>query len=216
MIEVYRKCRDLFSSRSVNSRTFLWLDITLAPAVYKEHVESMTSADCHRLKRELARDVSDKVAEEEFEESRSIVEIVAIILAVVIILVVLILLSRIRWRKKKVEIEPVIESPDPEQPPSEKRWRFLKSKKEIKTEPEEPPPEIYPTRKRKKKTIKSWMRGNCRPLFVHSGAQMRKSQEKADREIAVHHELTREKIALWTKARERNARKKNWAKDTKT
>lgn len=52
------------------------------------------------------------------------------------------------------------------------------------------------------------MRRSCRPFFLHNESQLRQYQARAEMEVAVHEERTRQKIAMWTKARERDAQKK--------
>ncbi|KAH8329416.1 hypothetical protein KR074_010314 [Drosophila pseudoananassae] len=181
MIEVYTRCKDLFRREVPVRMSYWWVDIT--PAIYKEKLESMTVFDCHRLRRGLARQLEDEEGIGKF-----LIEILALILAGLLIVVTLVLLCRITLRQ--IRLKHRIDAPN------------------LEDIPEEPPPEVLPMPMKKRKNFKSWLRGHCRPLFVHSEAEMRNQKDKAHRVKAVHKELTKEKIVLWSKARERDALKK--------
>ncbi|KAI8042343.1 hypothetical protein M5D96_003655 [Drosophila gunungcola] len=56
MVKVYGKCRNLFNN--MGKLPMWWLDN--APAAYKVDVEAMTAEDCHRLKRELGKEVEEE------------------------------------------------------------------------------------------------------------------------------------------------------------
>ncbi|XP_016976583.1 uncharacterized protein LOC108042694 [Drosophila rhopaloa] len=179
MVQVYTKCRDLLNNTDM--LPMWWLDDS--PAVFKADVEGMTAVDCHRLKRELAKEVNEEAEVEanEFDLGR----IMGLVLALAAIFVLFILLCGLKRRKRNSdEVEA------------------------FKPEPEEAPPIFRFLKKNKKRVCKSWMRKNCRPLFLHNETQIKEFSIKAEREVAVHTERTQQKIALWTKARDREAQKK--------
>nr|XP_017095698.2 uncharacterized protein LOC108124493 [Drosophila bipectinata] len=181
MVEVYTRCKDLFRREVPVRMSYWWFDIT--PAIYKEKLESMTRSDCHKLRRRLARQLEDEEGIGKF-----LIGILALILASLLIVVTLVLLCRMTLRQIRLKYR--IDTPISEDIP------------------EEPPPEILPMPMKRRKNFKSWLRGHCRPLFVHSEAEMRNQRDKAHRVKAVHKELTKEKLVLWSQARERDALKK--------
>ncbi|KAH8325834.1 hypothetical protein KR067_008799 [Drosophila pandora] len=187
MVDVYTRCKELFSREAPRRMAYWWFDIT--PAIYKEKLESMTVLDCRKLKRRLARQL-----EPEESEGHLLIEVLAFSLATVLIVVTLFLVGRMTLKHiRENQIKSGTDAPVEEDV----------------SEDESDPSEILPIfPKKKAKNFKSWMRGNCRPLFVHSEAQTRKQKEKTHRIEAIHNELTNEKIALWNKAREREALKK--------
>ncbi|XP_044249570.1 uncharacterized protein [Drosophila takahashii] len=177
MVEAYAKCRDLFSTQSFPS---WWLNDT--PAVYKD-VRAMTAEDCHRLKRELAREV----AEEDGEVNNiGLGRMVGLFMAIGAIFILFILLCGMkRQSTRPTEVETA------------------------KVEPQEDPPTLRPMKNRNKTpNCKSWMRRSCRRFFLHNESQIRESKSKAEREVAIHNERTQRKIVVWTKAGERDAQKK--------
>ncbi|XP_001974175.3 uncharacterized protein LOC6548908 [Drosophila erecta] len=199
MVQVYSKCRDLFKANTLPK----WgLDNT--PVVYKADVEAMSVVDCHRLKRELAKEVAEEDKDvddpdelddlddmdqvEEVEEALDPERLVALFLVLCAIVILLVLLYRMKRQNKRLrEVE--VTNPVPE--------------------PQEAPPALLPKKKRNRAAnCKSWMRRSCRPFFLHNESQVRQYQARAEMEVAIHEERTRQKIAMWTKARERDAQKK--------
>ncbi|EDW90498.2 uncharacterized protein LOC6529802 [Drosophila yakuba] len=198
MVQVYSKCRDLFKANTLPN----WgLDNT--PVLYVD-VEAMTVVDCHRLKRELAKEVAkenDEVDDlddldelddlDDFEEVENAFDperLMGLFLVLCAIVILFVLLCRMKRRNKGLK---EVEVPKPE--------------------PQEAPPAFaLPFKKKRTRAAncKSWMRKSCRPFFLHNESQVRQYQARAEMEVAVHEERTRQKIAMWTKARERDAQKK--------
>ncbi|XP_039481809.1 uncharacterized protein LOC120445441 [Drosophila santomea] len=193
MVQAYSKCRDLFKANILPN----WgLDNT--PVLYKADVGAMTVVDCHRLKRELAKEVAkenDEVDDlddlddlEEVENAFDPERLMGLFLVLSAIVILFVLLSRMKRRRKG-----------------------LKEVEVPKLEPQEAPPAFaLPPKKKRTRAAncKSWMRRSCRPFFLHNESQVRQYQARAEMEVAVHEERTRQKIAMWTKARERDAQKK--------
>ncbi|KAH8353684.1 hypothetical protein KR084_012663 [Drosophila pseudotakahashii] len=178
MVEVYAKCRDLFSTESL---PLGWINDT--PAVYRADVGAMTAEDCHRLKRELAREVAE---EDEEVNNIGIGRIVGLLVALGAIFILFILLCGMkRQNRRSTRAETA------------------------KVEPQEDPPALRPIKKKNKTAnCKSWMRRSCRRFFLHNESQIRQSKTNAEREVAIHNERTQRKIVVWTKAGERDAQKK--------
>jgi len=183
MVEVYAKCRDLFRTESL---PMWWVNDT--PAVYKADVQDMTVADCHRLKRELANEVAEE------DEDVEVVNIglgrmVALFLACGAILILSILLCGMKRQSTRSLAATKVEA--------------------TKVEPQEDPAGLSSTKKKNRTAnCKSWMRRSCRRFFLHNESQIRQSKANAEREVAIRNERTRQNIAMWTKARERDEQKK--------
>lgn len=188
MVDVYTRCKDLFSREAPRRMSYWWFDIT--PAIYKENLESMTVLDCRKLKRGLARRMEHKES-----NGQLVIEILALSLGTFLIVVTLVLLCRLTLKQiRENQIKSGIDASIVE---------------DVSDDESDPSPEIFPILSKKKvKNFKTWLRGHCRPLFVHSEAQLRKQKEKSHRAEAIHNELTNEKIALWAKAREKHTLKK--------
>jgi len=191
MVQVYSKCRDLFKTNTLPH----W-GLDNAPVVYKADVEAMTVLDCHRLKRALGKEVSEEDEEgdelddlddlDEGEEGLDPGRLVGLLLALCAIALLFVLLCRMKRRNIKLK-EVELPKPEPQEAPT-----VLPQKKKI----------------NRAANCKSWMRRSCRPFFLHNESQLRQYQARAEMEVAVHEERTRQKIAMWTKARERDAQKK--------
>ncbi|XP_016962336.1 uncharacterized protein LOC108032831 [Drosophila biarmipes] len=183
MAAVYAKCRDLFGTESL---PLWWVNDT--PAVYKADVAAMTVADCHRLKRQLAVEVADE--EEDLQlDNVGLGRMVALFVACGAILMLAVLLCGMKCQGARA-----VQAAEA---------------KAARVEPQEDPPDLNATKKRNKTAkCKSWMRRSCRRFFLHNESQIRRSQANAEREVAVRNERTRQNIAMWTNARERDAQKK--------
>lgn len=175
MIKVHAKCRDLLSNNAPNEFSMWWLYDT--PAVYKD-LELMTPVDCHKLKRELVRNVSDYAVDGDFGMFKA----VGVILAVAVLF--LLLLCGMHWGSRT---KAHADGPHPE--------------------PQGDPAEALHVKKKKKPSVKRCMRGSCRLCCLHSEAQMRSQELKTKNQVAVHIERSQRKMAQWTKARERYVRR---------
>ncbi|XP_022226569.1 uncharacterized protein LOC111076858 [Drosophila obscura] len=186
MDDVYKKCREIFS-REVAASAW-WHDAT--PAIYKADIHAMTALDCHKLKRDLAKEVAATGAGSPQGAVFLWWHKVLLVVAYFVVFGAFIFLYR--WvdascRSVKIEELPKAQSQPEEAPPS---------------------PKESPKQKRNKRTVKGWFRRQCRHLFVHSEAELRRQKAKRAREEKVHEEHTQRKIEKWTHAREREEQKR--------
>lgn len=179
MNEVYARCWDLFRTNPPIEYPTWWLFET--PPVYKD-VDQMTAQDCHKLKRQLDREVEADT--EDLSSPLALIIAVGVALAIAAtILLLLTIWGLIRWRRTR--------KPDDVE---DNRLQFEQQKA--------PPREPEAQKKKKKLNYKKWIRGRCRPCLLHSEKQIREFELKTERQIATHNERMKLKIALWTKAQE--------------
>ncbi|KAH8334170.1 hypothetical protein KR059_007136 [Drosophila kikkawai] len=176
MIKAYARCEDLQGGNA--PKVFSMWHLCDTPAVYKD-VDFITSADCHKLKREL--DWEQRVPEVDY-----LVITVGVILAVASIFVLLLLLlCGLKWRPR-TKTDCVGEHPVQQDGPTE----------------------IPLVKKKKKLNFTKWMRRSCRFCCLQSEAQVRRHELKTKKQVAVHKKRSQRKLDAWTKARELNAQRK--------
>ncbi|SPP85981.1 stress response protein nst1 [Drosophila guanche] len=186
MDDVFKTCGEIFSREMVESAW--WQDET--PAVYKADLQAMTAYDCHKLKRDLPREVAATESEPSPDEAFLWWHKVLLVVAYFVVFGAFMLLYRwVDAKCRHVKIDEELEAIEPEEAPE--------------SEPEE-----SPKQKKKKRTAKSWLRRQCRHMFVHSEAELRRQKAKREKEEKVHEEHTQRKIEKWTHAREREEQKR--------
>ncbi|XP_017081526.2 uncharacterized protein LOC108114879 [Drosophila eugracilis] len=187
MVEVYAKCRDLFSTDPMP----MWEpDVNDTPAVYKADIKEMTSLDCHKLKRELANEVAEE--DDDFAMNR----IVGVLLAFGAIVMLIILLCRMKRRKKISDVPPKLE---PEKAPPilfrrKKRTRtadckswmrrkcrpiFLHNEAQIRQYKEHAEKELAFHTERTKKKITMWTKARERDAQKKIDKQQRNAEKAA-------------------------------------
>ncbi|XP_041631102.1 uncharacterized protein [Drosophila kikkawai] len=191
MNEVYDRCRHLLLNNNapIKQYSLWWLYET--SAVYKD-INLMTARDCQRLKREL-----DKEPEGEEAEEADLTLIVGFILGATAIVVLLLIWLCIKRQRSKPTQTSVASGPIPE----------VKTK-DGDLEKQKGPQEISEKCKKRSLNIRKWLRRQFRPCMLHSENQIKEFELATERQVATHNERIKLKIALWTKAQERDAQRK--------
>ncbi|XP_017151217.1 uncharacterized protein LOC108161464 [Drosophila miranda] len=207
MDDVYNKCREIFS-REVASSAW-WQDET--PAIYKENIQAMTAIDCHKLKRDLAREVAATGPGSSAPTGpRSFLWWHKVMLVVAYLLVFAALVFLYRCVNARCSRSEHVRGHGH----GHGQGQVKIKEGTVAVEPDEalrPISRLAP--KKKAKSKKHWLRRKCRHLFVHSEAELRRQQAKREREERVHEEHVKQKIEKWTHARELEEQKRRDKKE---
>ncbi|EDW80400.2 uncharacterized protein Dwil_GK19125 [Drosophila willistoni] len=188
MIDVYNRCRQLFNLEPVDPFKAWWHDDT--PSVYKSDVQTMTAYDCHKLKRDLGREVAEVIPRPHLTmENRPLGDIVSLlwflVLVLIVVIIIIIMCGCCQCGKDSEEF-----AKEPENPPEEGK---------------SPTPIEEKKKQKKKHTVKGWMRHRCRPIFVHSESALERQRSKRQQEDRAHAAHTQKKIKKWTVERQHAA-----------
>ncbi|XP_068159582.1 uncharacterized protein [Drosophila tropicalis] len=181
MIDVYNRCSQLFTLEPVDPFEVWWHDDT--PARYKSDVNTMTAYDCHKLKRDLGREVAEVIPRPHLILKNcplgDIVSLLWFLILVSIVVIIIIVMCGCCQSGKDAE--------------------------RLALEPENPPTEVKLTtpiedksKKKKKRTVKAWLRHRSRPVFVHSESTLERQRFKRQQEDRARAAHTQRKIKKWT------------------